>query len=256
MKCFPWPTTTNHPRYFDIRGAYSPLPMLTERHPSAIPQCNATRRPQFNSDDDRVAQAEFFMKTDRRKCFMLVLGVLQILLGSLFLSLGLWSVMIVRSALYATGLSPFFLAVLSYVGGGLTVYGPRSTNNNLVMLVIGVSTFTCFLSLSLGCWMFISLMHSSAPNITSYKSFLMGLNVFLMLDTGIIASSTWTLKETVRRRRNRNRPTDPLRDPPPAYFPPGTAATSTSSSNDTPRMVYTGETVTQINNESPPPYEP
>uniref|UniRef100_A0A069DLV4 Putative cnidarian restricted protein n=1 Tax=Clytia hemisphaerica TaxID=252671 RepID=A0A069DLV4_9CNID len=162
----------------------------------SVPRQNNQRRPdlyavytengfQRNSTFNRSTRRP--MKTDRRKCFMLVLGVLQILLGSLFLSLGLWSVMIVRSALYATGLSPFFLAVLSYVGGGLTVYGPRSTNNNLVMLVIGVSTFTCFLSLSLGCWMFISLMHSSAPNITSYKSFLMGLNVFLMLDTGIIA---------------------------------------------------------------------
>ena len=52
------------------------------------------------------------MKTDRRKCFMTILGIFQILIGSLFLALALWSVIIVRMALYASGLAPFFLAIL------------------------------------------------------------------------------------------------------------------------------------------------
>ena len=38
--------------------------------------------------------------------------------------------------------------------------------------------------------------------------------------------------------------TDPFRDPPPAYFPPNA------------RVVFTGETSTQVTGESPPPYEP
>ena len=66
------------------------------------------------------------MKTDRRKCFMIILGVLQILIGSLFLALALWAVVIVQLAVYPNGLSPFFLAFL------VSVY--RSTLNLLVLL--------------------------------------------------------------------------------------------------------------------------
>lgn len=33
----------------------------------------------------------------------------------------------------------------------------------------------------------------------------MGLNVLLMLNTGIIAASTWTVRETVIRRRRQRR---------------------------------------------------
>ena len=43
---------------------------------------------------------------------MTILGIFQILIGSLFLALALWSVTIVRMALYASGLAPFFLAIL------------------------------------------------------------------------------------------------------------------------------------------------
>lgn len=43
---------------------------------------------------------------------MTVMGVFQILIGSLFLALALWAVVIVRMALYASGLAPFFLAIL------------------------------------------------------------------------------------------------------------------------------------------------
>jgi hypothetical protein len=52
------------------------------------------------------------MKTDRRKCFMLVMGIIQILLGSLFLCVGSWAIMVVRPALYASGFLPFFLALI------------------------------------------------------------------------------------------------------------------------------------------------
>ena len=45
---------------------------------------------------------------------------------------------------------------------------------------------------------------SVTPDATSYKSIMMGLNVLLMLDSAVVGASTWSIRETViRRRRNR-----------------------------------------------------
>ncbi|XP_057315472.1 uncharacterized protein LOC130656597 isoform X3 [Hydractinia symbiolongicarpus] len=190
------------------------------------------------------------MKPDRRQIFITGLGVFQLIFGLLFLTLGAWALIATKSSVERTAGAPFWLAGLCFFNAYLAVVTPRHFHKQWVSALIYVSCFVCLTAISTSIWLFFQLLKVPSKSTRMYYVCVtMGLNILLMLDSGVTAAAAWSAKEgrctTLSRRSRRRQEAELNLDPPPPYF-------------GNRMMFFGGEDFRPPPSEAgaPPPYEP